>query len=433
MKKKYVSHFYFNFIYYSSLPDKHITGQFLLKEREEQLKRELVTEEILSKTEKTKEDVSVITKDDDSSKTKVISEPELLLEKHVDVTKSDSSIRINQDKKYSQEEKSTSSTEHKTGDSGEKITITTVIDISEGPSGEEIVRTTVSEKILYPSGNETVSTKVSESIRSHRQKSSVTSLKEVHDPEPLADTRDRNMTSTIAKDLPIESELDKKSVQDDKTTSKTEHRTGDSGEQITITTVTNITKGPHEEEIIKTTITENVVYPSGRETVSTKVSESIKSHKKESSLRKSSEEEEKCTSIDIKQDNVEKAQVTTAKIVQESVGETILDSTDKSILDIAPGGKTITFMETTKLPTESVSQEKEILKDTDALHSTVDGKKESTKVETIIGPVGEEITIETLTETSTMPTGENIIKTTVTETTKYPSGKITISKKYQSK
>ncbi|CAH0731545.1 unnamed protein product, partial [Brenthis ino] len=441
----------------SFMPDKQITGQFLLREREEQLKRELASETVLSKYAKELKEDDIIFSQPEKAITAEITQKE---DVQISIQpKEVVDVKPEHDTKETHEKKTTTSTEYKSGESGEKISITTVSDLREGPSGEEIVRTTVTETAKFPSGREKVSTKVSESTRIHKTESIDKSIKETTEPlkGEIKIHGEEKIREKIKKDI-IALETDEKPMDEKKSTTSTEYKTGDSGEKITITTVTDISDGPSGEEILRTTITETVKYPSGRETVSTKVSENIRSHKKEAIVTHSMEFSEplkgeiKSESEDKMEEKVEKDDAITCETetIDGKMGEKISISTRTEVINI-PSGDEITkttVTKTTTFPTGEVKtstrvsecvktvEKSEVLediklsKDTKDEISSVDStSKTRTKIDTVSGPTGEEITTETVTETSVMPTGEKIIKTTVTETTKYPSGKITISKR----
>ncbi|XP_050356935.1 ankyrin-2-like isoform X3 [Nymphalis io] len=157
--------------------------------------------------------------------------------------------------------------------------------------------------------------------------------------------------------------------------STTDYKTGDSGESITVTTVNENIYGQTGEEIVRTTVTETTEYPSGRETVSTKVSESIKGQKQQ-----------------------------------------ILKSLEDSMI---PLSETILGPKPEELVTKTDLGIKANLSEED--------KVVTTKTETKVGDLGEEISTTTVTELMKNEKGDEISKTTVTETTTYSSGEVKTS------
>lgn len=430
---------------FSSLPDIHVTNSFLQREREEQLKRETVTEKASTKTEKIF-DVASLTKTD---------------EKAVDYTSLKEKPKLEEaaDKSI-KDDKVTSTTEYRFGDSGENITITTVTEYIDGLSGEGIVRTTVTETIKYPSGRETVSTKVSENVRVHRQqviRSAADSTKRLDEKVLSAKT---NETDIINDSSSHDSTKAKISQKDKFTTSKTDTKIGEQDENITITTVTETYKNQIGEVVTRVTVTETTTFPSGEVKTSTKVSESTKSVSlvKDKITQDEAQRYKFSPEISLPQDH--KPSITVETNVGPSGEEIVIETetltyklpTDEEVIKTTvtetttyPSGKKtvskrtseriVSFKEEsyTTLPSEIGDT---ILEDT--IHSMLNKSGDisdekdiasSAETKTQVGPNGEEIITTTLTETSKTLGGDTKVRVTVTENTKYPSGEETISTK----
>ncbi|XP_046974007.1 ankyrin-2-like isoform X3 [Vanessa cardui] len=460
----------------SSLPDKHVTSNFLEREREEQIKREAMSKVVSTESGKIKDEKILVTTGDkthdDSYKTSISKTEKLEMDSKKQEEIKTSTVNLVETSqptttkatephtkdtvpllgKSGEEETISSTTEYKTGDSGESITITTVNENIYGQTGEEIVRTTVTETTEYPSGRETVSTKVSEYIKEQEHqilKSLEKSMLPLH--ERILDPKSEQFeTKTDISDIEAKiTDEGEKTV-----TTKTETKIGDLGEEISTVTVTEKIKNDKGDEITKITVTETITYSSGEVKTSTKVSQSIKSSDKDEvipDLTKSVETslpEDKKTSLKIETNVGPEGE----EITIETETETFKLPTDEQVI------KT-TVTETTKYPSGSISISKKtseritsfkeetytttptevsesVLEDTisNMLHKSDDlsddkGKTSSTETKTEIGPKGEEILTTTITDTSETPEGDLKVRITVTEITKHPSGEETITTK----
>ncbi|XP_038219061.1 ankyrin-2-like isoform X2 [Zerene cesonia] len=274
----------------------------------------------------------------------------------------------------------------------------------------------------------------------------------------IIEEKDSQVTVTsmsFKEDVGVTKEPTKKSTDADETLSvDVETKTGTSGEIITITTKTELTKLATGEDKLTKTITENTKYPSGKETTSTSVSETIKSVITERETNLSEAAKHVGESLYDKQD---KSTSTKTEIRYGPDGEEIITTTVTEVATTADGDEMtrITVTEKTKYASgrETVStnvsesiksyrHEKIVSKDdkkdetehdTDKLkldkQLTIDDESCTTDVETKTGVAGELITITTKTNNIKTPSGDEIVRTTITEVTKYPSGKETTSTK----
>lgn len=219
----------------------------------------------------------------------------------------------------------------------------------------------------------------------------------------------------------------------------TEHKKGPAGEDITITTITEILEGPTGDEIEKITVTESTKHPSGKETVSVKVSENIRSHKIETVLGERESKVEDVPSID---EETRKQDIAVSKTTSEyKLDEKGLAPVTESLKAMSGSLETSIeqFVDDTvskKLgkkdePVHEIQAKSLIVhkKDLDSEQTEIaQDKQQSTTTESKIGKLGEEITITTVTENLTGSSVERI-GTTITESVKYPSGKETVSTK----
>nr|XP_032525040.1 titin homolog [Danaus plexippus plexippus] len=423
----------------SSIPDKKITSQFLMREREEQLKRELLVqakkEDGIDTTVETqseekelptyKSDVSQISdynrlekahEDPDPGKCASSTDTEM---KKISVRSEEMMISD----VGTLDDKVSSTTENKIGDSGEKINITTMIEIKEGTSGDKIIKTTITETTTYPSGEEHVSVKVSERVESLAEQLF-----------PSEKSAEIEKETKYAKMIQEEQNIIQDAVvtTDNKTiSSQTETVIGETGEKISTTTVVEQTITPSGEEITKTTVTETTIYPTGEEKTTTKVSESSRF------LEKRIIKDDKIIETEHKP-LTEKSE---EDVITKTLTESLKTSDVKNLLE-QPSCEDIvltTTSESDKLETDKhypyVEPESTL---EDRLHMMLlksdeseyeENKTSSTDIQTETGPNGEEIKRTVITETIKCHSGEERVRTTITEVTKNASGEETISTK----
>ncbi|CAG9569914.1 unnamed protein product [Danaus chrysippus] len=423
----------------SSMPDKKIVSQFLMREREEQLKRELLVQVkkedgIVTTVETQSEKKDLPTYKTDVSQ---ISDYNKLVKTHEDsdpgkiasikdtgmkqISAPSEGIMLSDDTKL--DDKVSSTTETKIGDSGEKINITTMIQVKEGTSGDKIIKTTITETTTYPSGEEHVSVKVSERVESLAE--------QLISPEKSADIEKETKYAKMTQE---EQNLIQEAVvsTDNKTiSSQTETVIGETGEKISTTTVVEQTITPSGEEITKTTVTETTLYPTGEEKTTTKVSESSRFLEKR--IIKDNQiiqKEHKPVTEKSREDVITKTLTESSKtseigslVEQPSHADIILTTTSKS--DSLKTDKHYTFVEP-----ESALEDRlhmMLLKSDESEYD--ENKTSSTDIQTEVGPNGEEIKRTVITDTIKCASGEERVRTTITEVTKNAAGEETISTK----
>ncbi|XP_045507606.1 titin homolog isoform X2 [Colias croceus] len=262
--------------------------------------------------------------------------------------------------------------------------------------------------------------------------------------------------TTLKEEIDFVKESTEKSTDADKTSIDVQTTTGTSGEVITITTKTELTKLPTGEEKLMKTVTENTKYPSGKETTSTSVSETIQSGKPETKTDVSeiikhledfdfdatlSDEKDKSTSTKtetrVGPDGEEITTTTLTEVVITPDGDEVTRVTVTENTKYASGDETVSTNvsesvtsyrhETMTCKEEEVEQETDKMKFDETV--TFDDESCTSDVVTKTGDSGEMITITTKTKKNKTPSGDEIIQTTITEVTKYPSGKQTTSTK----
>ncbi|VVC88921.1 unnamed protein product [Leptidea sinapis] len=432
--------------------DKIITSQFLSKEREEQIKREIIrkkeindnsselikptigkdddeqagktkvmfTDHIDDPFEATKDQPTGETKDtksdSSSDKTKCENQPDPEKNKSIHMGSTTEAIS---ESIYDTTGKISTTSDTHFGPDGEEIITKRVTETIITPSADEITKVTVTVTTKYPSGKETVSTSISESIKSFHQ-----ILNEA--------------TSTTD----ILQKGDTKSSSDIKVT------TGLEGEEIRTETLTETTIS-NGYEITTSTITETIKFPSGKETISTKVSELKKSltMQPSSDISKSLIDEPSICEINKSEDDrsstkVEKRigacgeDITITIITEEIVEPTGEEKTrvTKTEMTKYPSGKEIistNVSESIKLHKTTsdifISDDLEVIKSINQFVEHIE--PESVHTSTSIGNNGEEINTKTITRCEKMPSGEvkQIVSTTITTT--HPNGeKSTVNK-----
>ncbi|XP_050671700.1 ankyrin-2-like [Leptidea sinapis] len=432
--------------------DKIITSQFLSKEREEQIKREIIrkkeindnsselikptigkdddeqagktkvmfTDHIDDPFEATKDQPTGETKDtksdSSSDKTKCENQPDPEKNKSIHMGSTTEAIS---ESIYDTTGKISTTSDTHFGPDGEEIITKRVTETIITPSADEITKVTVTVTTKYPSGKETVSTSISESIKSFHQ-----ILNEA--------------TSTTD----ILQKGDTKSSSDIKVT------TGLEGEEIRTETLTETTIS-NGYEITTSTITETIKFPSGKETISTKVSELKKSltMQPSSDISKSLIDEPSICEINKSEDDrsstkVEKRigacgeDITITIITEEIVEPTGEEKTrvTKTEMTKYPSGKEIistNVSESIKLHKTTsdifISDDSEVIKSINQFVEHIE--PESVHTSTSIGNNGEEINTKTITRCEKMPSGEvkQIVSTTITTT--HPNGeKSTVNK-----
>ncbi|XP_045780028.1 ankyrin-2-like isoform X3 [Maniola jurtina] len=428
----------------SSGPDKHITSQFLIKEREEQVRCETDLREIKILSEKLDPD-KIIKAEEEAQKSKLteqesddisssikskeissLSEPleSITVTTHgEEKIQKPEQIRISDDKKIA--------TEHRKGPAGEEITITTVTEILVGPSGEELEKITETESTKYPSGKEAVSVKVSENIRTHTPESVLAKPKSIVDQMP-------SLNGEIQKEK-ISSDIytsDEKSAGKqfppltDSIKIKSDHiEMSEKSIEVTLPKSLQSYETPAYQSFPKPEeiVTSEDKLPLEREAVPTKVSESITSHTLETTASATEPSKTIAETISATKavdestkrvdDKVTLTEKLDTKILTEKKTEDIISSTTTLAGEPIPETETKSFVIKT--------HRKEIISEPE----TTQDKKISVSTDKKIGDSGEEITVETVTEHLRGSSGEEIVRTTVTETVKYPSGKESVSTK----
>ncbi|XP_023954844.1 serine-rich adhesin for platelets-like [Bicyclus anynana] len=147
---------------------------------------------------------------------------------------------------------------------------------------EQIKRETVTSesKITFESVN-------IENVMKTEDKTEISKLTQQESDEISSSIKSKEISSSEPlESITITTKPEKIRISDDKKLI-TEYKKGPAGEEITITTVTEIIVEPSGEEIERITVTESTKYPSGKESVSVRVSENIKSLKTESILEDS--------------------------------------------------------------------------------------------------------------------------------------------------
>ncbi|XP_034836859.1 ankyrin-2-like isoform X3 [Maniola hyperantus] len=426
----------------SSAPDKHLTSQFLIKERDEQVKCETDIREMKILSEKLDPD-KIIKAEDKTQKNKLTEQESDEISSSIKSKEISSSeplesitvtthgeegiskleqIRISDDKKIA--------TEHRKGPAGEEITITTVTEVLVGPSGEELEKITETESTKYPSGKEAVSVKVSENIRSHKTETDIAKPKSIVEEIPSlnGEIQKEKISSDIytSEHLPTYKQSDEKelSASKDSVKIKSEHlEMSEKSIEVTLPkSLESYEKSAHQpvpkpEKVV--TLEDKL--PLERETISTKIAESIPSHSLETSTstmessKKITEMTPATKAVDEPTKRVDAKVALTekldTKLLTEKKTEDIISSTKSLAAEPIPETETESFVITT--------HRKEI----------ISGPETPMAIEKKIGDLGEEITVKTVTEHLRGSSGEDIVRTTVTETVKHPSGKESVSTK----